>query len=308
VRSSSERRFDSAARARSDRGAASDAAVSVWVNGERRDPASAHVSARDRGLTLADGLFETLRVRRGQVFRLERHLARLRDGLFALGIPVPAELRAWLRRAVEEAATQDCAVRLTVTRGIGAAGLAPPPDPAPTVIVTVSPMPVPPFTSETGLSAHVASGRRNERAMTAGFKTLAYTDAVLALIEARRTGADEALFLDTESHLSEATASNLFVWTGQALLTPPLSCAALPGVTRAAVLEIASGLGLEVSDRPFGLERLQDAAEAFLTSSLRGIAPLVRVDGRSIGSGAPGEVTQRISAAYAALVERECAP
>jgi branched-chain amino acid aminotransferase len=278
----------------------------VWVNGERCDSSSPHVSARDRGLTLADGLFETMRVRRGQVFRLDRHLARLRDGLFALGIPASPQLRAWLHFAVDDAAAEDCAIRLTVTRGIGAAGLAPPPEAAPTVIVTVSPMPPRPSPSETGLHAHVASGRRNERSMSAGLKTLAYTDAVMALCEARRTGADEALFLDTEEHLSEATASNLFVWTGQALLTPPLSCAALPGVTRAAVLEIASGLGLEVSDRPFGLERLQDAAEAFLTSSIRGVAPLVRVDGRPVGSGAPGEVTQRVSAAYAALVEREC--
>jgi aminodeoxychorismate lyase len=281
--------------------------VSVWVNGERRDSGSPHISARDRGLTLADGLFETMRMRRRQVFRIDRHLARLRDGLFTLGIPVPAELRSWVRRAAAAAPEEDCAIRLTVTRGVGAAGLSPPPDPVPTVIVTVGPMPArPPSLDESGLHAHVASGRRNERAMTAGLKTLAYTDAVLALLEARRTGAAEAMFLDTEGHLSEATASNLFVWTGEALLTPPVSCGALPGVTRAAVLEIASGLGLPVSDRPFALERLQGATEAFLTSSLRGIAPLVRIDGRPIGSGSPGDVTRHISTAYTALVDREC--
>jgi branched-chain amino acid aminotransferase len=280
----------------------------VWVNGEPRDPAAWHVSAQDRGFTLSDGLFETMRVRRGRVFRVERHLARLRDGLLALGIPAPSQLRTWLSRAVDEAVAEDSALRLTVTRGLGASGLAPSANVTPTVIVSVSPMPVfPPSTYEAGLHAHLASGRRNERAMTAGMKTLAYTDAVMALLEARRTGADEALFLDTEEHLSEASASNLFVWTGETLLTPPLSCAALPGVTRAAILELASVLRLDVSDRPFGLEHLQAAPEAFLTSSLRGVAPLVRLDGRPIGSGVPGPVTRRVSDAYAALIERECA-
>jgi branched-chain amino acid aminotransferase len=201
----------------------------------------------------------------------------------------------------------DGAVRLTVTRGIGAGGLPPPPAVRPTVIVTVSGMPAfPPALHEEGLSAHVVSGRRNERAMTVGLKTLAYTDSVAALLEAQRVGADEALFLDTDDHLSEATASNLFLWTGAMLLTPPVSCGALPGITRATLLELAYGLGLEVSDRAFGLGELLGGAEAFLSSSLRGVVPLVRVNGQPIGAGVPGEVTRRITEAYNALVEREC--
>ena len=109
---------------------------------------------------------------------------------------------------------------------------------------------MPVFASSTydkGLAVHVASGCRNERSMTAGLKTLAYTDAVAGLLEARRAGADEALFLDTEGHCSEATASNLFVWTGSLLLTPPISCGVLPGITREAVLELAQAQGLDSS-------------------------------------------------------------
>ena len=118
--------------------------------------------------------------------------------------------------------------------------------PRPTVIVAVNPLPVfPAAIYDAGLTAHVASGRRNERAMTAGLKTLAYTDAVAALLEARRAGADEALFLDTEGHCSEATSSNLFVVDRRrTLVTPPVSCGALPGITRAAVLELARALGM----------------------------------------------------------------
>lgn len=281
--------------------------VGVWMNGERCDPAARHVSGRDRGFTLADGVFETMRVSGARVFRLERHLNRLTHALLALRIEAPAQLRDWVLRAVEESQLTDGTIRLTVTRGVGPAGLTPAPDSTPTVLVVAGPMPAfPPSTYTAGLSAHLVSGRRNERAMTAGLKTLAYTDAIAGLLEAQRAGADEALFLDTGDHLSEASASNLFVWNGRTLVTPPLSCGALPGVTRAAVLELAYGLRLDVSDEAFGMDVLSTASEAFLTSSLRGVAPLVRVDGRPIGEGVPGPTTIRIAEAYAALVSREC--
>ena len=100
----------------------------------------------------------------------------------------------------------------------------------------------------------MASGRRNEHAITAGLKTVAYTDAILALIEARRAGADEVLFLDTAGHCSEASASNLFAVIGGTLATPPTSCAALPGITRGAVIEMAAELGVTMDERPFGLD------------------------------------------------------
>jgi branched-chain amino acid aminotransferase len=277
------------------------------VNGEPRTSGDAHVSARDRGFTLADGLFETMRIRQGRAFRLDHHLARLGRGLLALHILSPAGMREWVLGAIETAGPgEEASLRLTVTRGIGAGGLAPVAA-QPTVVITISPMPVfPDRIYESGLAAHVASGRRNERAMTTGLKTLAYVDSVAGFLEAQRAGADEALFLDTDGHCSEATASNLFVWTGSLLLTPPMSCGALPGITRASVLELASGLGLDTSDRPVTLEQTVEAEEAFLSSSLRGVAPLVRIGGRAIGAGSPGPVTRRLAAAYAALVAREC--
>jgi branched-chain amino acid aminotransferase len=280
---------------------------SVWVNGEPQPAGAVHVSARDRGFTLADGLFETMLVRNGRVFRLEEHLARLGRGLQVLQIPMDSQTREWVRLAVESASSPDASLRLTVTRGVGRGGVAPPADTTPTTVITIGAMPaVPSSLYESGLNAHVASGRRNERSMTSGLKTLAYVDAIAAFLEAQRLGADEAIFLDTDGHCSEATASNLFVWTGRTLLTPPLSCGALPGITRAAVLELAPGLGLPVSEQPFDLEPLLAAQEVFLTSSLRGIAPVVRVGDRPIGPGTPGSVTGRLRAAYDALVEREC--
>jgi branched-chain amino acid aminotransferase len=278
------------------------------VNGER----NASVSVHDRGVTLADGVFETMHVRRGTPFRLDRHLARLRRGLVALEIPDPPALDDWLRGAVSSESTQavsegDVSLRVTVTRGVGPSGVGVPAVVHPTVIVTLSAMPVfAPSTYDKGLTVHVASGRRNERSATAGLKTLAYIDAIAGLLEARRAGADEALFLDTENHCSEASASNLFVWTGSLLLTPPLSCGVLPGVTREAVLELARVQGLDTVERAFGLEELRAGAEAFLTSSLRGLAPVVRVGADTIGRGTPGPITTRLATEYRTLVDREC--
>jgi branched-chain amino acid aminotransferase len=279
----------------------------VWVNGARQPPDGFHLSSRDRGLTLGDGIFETMRVYGGTVFRLDRHLARLAQGMAALEIPAPPGLHGWLREAVRAAGRRDASVRLTVTRGVGPAGIPPPDDPHPTVIVAVNPLPLfPAAIYEVGLTAQVVSGRRNERAMTAGVKTLGYADGVAAWLEARRAGADEGLFLDIEGHCSEATSSNLFVWTSRStLVTPPVSCGALPGVTRDAVLEIARARGMPCSEQAFRLDELLAAHEAFLTSSVRGIVPLVRVNRQPIGSGSPGSVTRELGAAYSALVVRE---
>jgi branched-chain amino acid aminotransferase len=202
----------------------------------------------------------------------------------------------------------EAAIRVTVTRGAGAAGVTPPAAVSPTTIVAAGPLPdFPASVYEEGISAHVASGRFNHRGMTSGLKTIAYTDAIVAMLEARRNGADEALFLDGDSHCCEATSSNLFVWTGRALMTPPLSCGVLPGITRGAVIELAQELGLPVEEDAFGLDQLLASPEMFLTSSLRGLAPVVRVGAVAIGSGTPGVVTNRLRDAYHALVVRECA-
>jgi branched-chain amino acid aminotransferase len=279
----------------------------VFVNGRQVPPDGAHVSARDRGLTLADGLFETMRARGGVVFRLDRHLSRLFDGLRVMGIPEPSALKQTVAQAVSAAGAADQSIRLTVTRGPGPGGLTPPLNPTPTVIVVVNPMPSFPGTIYTsGLRAIISSGRRNTRSLSVGLKTLAYTDAVLAWVEAQRSGADDAILLDEDGHCSEATASNLFMYRDNVLLTPPLTCAALPGITRASVLELAAVAGVRTAERAFDPSELSLAQEAFLTSSLRGVAPVSSLDGRPIGNGNVGPVTTRLIAAYKALVDLEC--
>jgi len=285
----------------------------IWVNGHRMPADAPHLSALDRGFTLADGVFETMRVYDGRVFRFDAHIRRLRHAASALGIPLPTDIADVVTHAVVEAnasGLREATVRLTVSRGVGSPGLAPPSSPEPTIVVAIAPPPA--FSPEiyaNGITVHVVSGRRNERAMTAGLKTIAFTDSVAALAGARAAGADDAIFLDTEGHVSEATSSNVFISAAAGatvLVTPPLSCGALPGITRAAVIELASVLGLDVEMRPIEYDEFLASSEVFLTSSLRAIAPAVRIDGRSVGDGKPGSLTRRAMEAYAALVSREC--
>ena len=284
----------------------------IWIDGRRMPADAPHLSALDRGFTLADGLFETMLVHRGVAFRLDAHLGRLRGAAVVLGIPLRADVGDVVAAAVAEASAaglREASVRVSVSRGVGAPGVAPPASAEPTVVIVVSEAPCfPASVYDEGITALVASGRRNELAMTAGLKTLAYTDAVVALAVARAEGADDALFLDTEGHLSEGTSSNAFLAADGALVTPPLSCGALPGITRAAVIELARELGVAVEERPIAPGEIAGADELFLTSSLRGIAPVVAVDRRPVGSGSPGPLTRRLMVAYAELLHRECGP
>jgi branched-chain amino acid aminotransferase len=287
----------------------------LWVNGRPADPQAPHLSPLDRGFTLADGLFETMRALGGVVFRLRAHMDRLRAGAAALAIELPLDVErhvADAARAAHAAGCGDAALRLTVSRGPGPGGLAILPGATPTVTLVALPSPrFPARAHERGLAVAIASGRRNERAMSAGLKTLGYTDSVMALAEARARGADDALLLDTEEHLSEGAASNLFLVLGKTLATPPLSCGALPGVTRATVLELAASLGVPTVERRLTRRELHAAREVFLTSTLRGIAPVTHVigaggDEQPVGDGSPGPVTRRVREAYAELLRREC--
>ena len=278
-----------------------------WLNGVQRSAEEPLLSPLDRGFTLADGLFETMRASNGTAFRLDAHLDRLCIGARLLGIPLPPGIRDHVAAAVRIAFTSGYAhasVRLTVTRGPAPPGLAPPPHPAPTFVLAISPLSPP--VAPKPIVATMASARRNEYALTAGVKSLSYTESVVALAQAKSAGADDAIFLDTAGHVSEATASNLFAVIDDVLVTPPLSCGVLPGITRAIVLELAPTLGMNAVEREIAEPELALASEIFLTSSIREIAPVSRIATTAIGTGRIGVVTQKLIDAYAALVREEC--
>jgi branched-chain amino acid aminotransferase len=285
----------------------------VWVNGRRIGADEPAISALDRGFTLADGVFETIRVYGGAPFMFAQHLARLARGAATLHIDVPSAFVDYISAALGHARGSglvEAALRVTLTRGVGdAPGLAPPPASdtrGATFVVTLHEAPV--FPAELrarGITARVASMRRNEYSPLSDCKTLSFTDAIAALAEARAGGADDAILLDTRGHVSEASASNVFVVSDDALVTPPRSCGVLPGITRNVVMEIADSLGIAVEERALELDELRMADEAFLTSTLREIAPLVAIDGSAIGGGAPGGLTQVIMREYASYVQQD---
>ncbi len=275
-----------------------------WVNGLPADPDAPALSVTDRGFTLADGCFETMRAYHGVIFCLDAHMERLSVTAARLGIPVPPHLEQTVAAATRalRAARADASVRLTVSRGAGA-GVAAPPGLVPTTVLLIARLPVVPVAlATTGLTTRIASGRRNEYAPSAGLKTLSYTDTVLALAEAQAHGADDALFLDTAGHLCEGTSSNLFLVANGAVRTPPRSCGILPGITRQTVLGVLESLGIPAEETPISPAELDAADEVFLTSSLREIAPVTRIGGRPVGSGWPGPLIGRVRAAYHELV------
>lgn len=280
----------------------------VSVNGRLTAAADATISPLDRGFTLGDGIFETLRVTEGVAWYLDRHLARLNDGAARLGIPIPQELLQWTTEIV--AATLDDAsgdgmngfvLRITLSRGVASRhGIAVERDVPPTVVLATLPLPVVPADlANRGIRAQLSPFRRDPRARTTGVKTTNYLDSILALQDAVTAGFDDSVCLDTRGFVAEASASNLFIWAGEKLVTPTLGCGIIPGITRAIVLEIAGRLGDRVVEREFMLDALTGADEAFLTSSVRGIVPLISVDAHRIGNGTPGARTARLIAAYA---------
>lgn len=268
------------------------------INGELVPHAGPHLSARDRGFLLGDGLFETLRVRRGQVVRWADHLARLRNGAGTLDLPLAwtdDALAASVRQTLTAGGLTEAVVRLTISRGISPArGLLPPAHPSPTLVVDAAPFEgYSADLSARGMRGIVSRILRNERSPLAQIKSLNYLENVLARQEAARQGADEALMLNTIGNLAGASAANLFVVRAGRIITPTRGCGALPGTVRQALL---TGLSGQVIEQPLTVVDVATGDEAFLTNALLGVMPLTALDDHPIGTGLPGAVTRAVAA------------
>lgn len=276
----------------------------VWLDGALLDPADARVPVSDHGLTVGDGVFETLRTApepggdRWLPFAVTRHLRRLRRSLAGLGLELDRsddELHDAMH-AVARHIEGPGRVRLTVTGGPGPLGSARSGKPL-TVFVAGSEIDGWPETGE----AVTVPWVRNERSAVAGLKTTSYAENVVALARAKDQGASEAIFANTAGHLCEGTGSNVFVVLDGRLATPPLSSGCLAGITRELVCEVA-----DVVEEDLTLSVLGDADEVFLTSSTRDVQGQHRVDGRTFQ--APGPVTAEVARTFAELVAREIDP
>jgi branched-chain amino acid aminotransferase len=290
----------------------------VWVDGRLLPADGPHLSVFDRGFQLGDGIFETLRARGGHPTELAEHIARLRRSANGLDIALPDDIDAQLAVGIAQllaadgfdTPTGDASLRITVSRGVfRGRGLLPPDEVVrPTIAIQAWPVvPIPAGHLERGLHLVASAVSRDPANPLATLKTVSRADYVYARLEARRAGADDALFLTVDGHLSEATTSNLFLVRLAddgvlELATPSLACAILPGTTRSWLLEWGGRVGLRPVEGLLVPADLAAAEEAFLSSSVAGILPVTSFEGTAIGDGTPGPWTRRARADREAMI------
>jgi branched-chain amino acid aminotransferase len=256
----------------------------IHLNGRLLDASEARIDPADRGLLLADGLFETLRAYGGHAFCLDAHLARLAAGAMLLGLAAPpvAETAAAVQETLMANALTEATIRITLTRGAGPRGLLPPAEMTPTLMIAAHPLP--PALPRT-MSASLASIRRNEHSPLAQLKSLAYLDNILALREAAAAGWEEAILLNTAGRIAGGSRSNLFLVLDGVVTTPPPSEGVLPGIARQTVLDLAAREGLPAREAALNLADPMRASEAFVTNSLLEVVPLTRLQDRALPEG-----------------------
>lgn len=282
--------------------------MKVHVNGKLVDQRDAKISVFDHGLLYGDGIFEGIRAYHGRVFKLREHIDRLFCSAKAILLTLPLSPAAMTRAVVETCRAnriRDGYIRLLVTRGEGTLGLNPNRCKRPSVIIIADKIQLyPEEYYENGLEIITVPTTRNlHSALNPAIKSLNYLNNILAKIEANNGGVEEAVMLNHEGFVAECTGDNLFIVKAGRLLTPPLSAGALHGITRQTVIELAQEMGIPVTEPNLTRYDLFNADECFLTGTGAEIIPVVRIDGRVIGTGKPGKLTRELEDRYHALTE-----
>ena len=285
----------------------------VYLNGELVPEEDARVSVYDHGLLYGDGAFEGIRVYSGKVFKLREHIVRLYRSAHAMMINLPIteeEMEQAILTALRTNGVMDGYVRITITRGVGL-GLDPRVCKTPTVIIMTDRLALyPEEMYNEGLQVVTVSTRvPPAQALEPRIKSLGkYVINIQAKIEANRVGAGEGLMLNTEGYVAEGTGDNIFLVRDGKLVTPPPYAGILEGITRNVVMGLARDMGIPVEERLFTLFDVYVADECFLTGTAAEVIPVVKVDGRTIGTGRPGEMTNRLIEAFRTLTRAEGVP
>lgn len=272
--------------------------MKIYLNGKFVDKEDAKISVFDHGLLYGDGVFEGIRLYSGCVFKLDEHLERLEFSAKAILLDLPMS-RAELAEAVCECCRQndlrDGYVRLVVTRGPGHLGLSPDGcGPAGVIIIADDIQLYPEELYVSGLKIITVPTRRiNAAALPPAVKSLNYLNNILAKIEAKKVGFQEALMLNDKGEIAECTGDNVFVYSKGVLYTPPLDSGSLRGITRGTVMDIAEEQGVALREQALTRYDLWTAEECFLTGTAAEVIPCVEVDHRAVGSGQPGEITKQ---------------
>lgn len=260
------------------------------------------VPINDRGFMYGDGLFETMRVSDGRPFRLAEHLERLTRGADFLKIKcpfTPGEMQKFTGQLIEKNQMPDAILRVVLTRGPGERGYTPRPGGHPTVAMTLHPVAT--SCRPVRWKLVTASYRILATDPLASFKTLNKLTHILARSEAVEKGADEALLLNTNGEVAKAASGNLFWVTRGRVCTVPAGRGALPGITRAVVLEICQTLRLPTDQCIIKPEALRKAEGIFITQSVFGIVPITTLDGEPV---TPSPLVDQIRHAYCDMLTR----
>jgi len=287
--------------------------MKIFIDGKLCSERDAKISVFDHGLLYGDGVFEGIRAYNGRVFKLKEHIDRLFYSAKAILLNIPmshAEICKATIATIRANKLRDCYVRLIVTRGVGTLGLNPRSCKKPSVIIIAGKIQVyPPELYARGMEIVTVPTVRNlHSAVNPAIKSLNYLNNILAKIEANNAGVEEAVMLNAEGFVAECTADNLFIIKNGALLTPPLSAGALYGVTRGTVMELAEQQGIKVSETNLTRYDLFCADECFLTGTGAEIMPVIKIDGRVIGTGKPGKLSKKLIEEYHALTRASGEP
>lgn len=281
--------------------------LTIYLDGEFVPQSEAKVSVFDHGLLYGDGIFEGIRFYNGRVFRLEEHHDRLWDSARSICLDIPVskqEMTEALLETIRRNGLRDGYIRQIVTRGIGNLGLNPVGCKRPSIIIIATSIALYPEEAyRNGLSIVTCATRRSGPAtLNPAVKSLNYLNNVMARIEANLAGADEALMLNDAGNIAECTADNVFIIKKGQIFTPPISAGALRGITRAVVFEIAAELGIRITETDISRHDVFVADECFLTGTAAEVIPVIKADGRTVGTGKPGSITSRMIARFRELV------
>ncbi len=284
--------------------------MKVYLDGEFVEEDEAKISVFDHGLLYGDGIFEGIRLYEGCVFKLDEHLERLEYSAKAIMLTLP-----WTREELAHVVCETCRVnglsngyiRLVVTRGKGSLGLSPKTCPMPTLIIIADNLRLYPNEYyEEGLKIiTVPTQRLGVAALNPGIKSLNYLNNIMAKMEADQHGFVEALMLNDQGYVAECTGDNVFILQKGKLITPPFASGALKGITRGVVMDIAEKLGVPFMEQNVTRYDVWIADECFLTGSAAEVIPVVEVDGRTIGTGKPGKITESFLESFRSIVAKE---
>ncbi len=287
--------------------------MKIYLNGKLVPEKDAKVSVFDHGLLYGDGVFEGIRTYNGRVFMLEEHVARLYRSAKAIALEIPMTQKAMVQAVANTCKanrTMDGYVRLVVTRGVGTLGLNPYVCKKPQVIIIAANIQLyPKELYRDGLSiVTVGTIRNHTESINPCIKSLNYLNNILAKIEAINAGVMEAIMLNAQGFVAEATGDNVFAVCGQKLLTPPTWAGTLEGITRNVVMDIARANGFDVREAMLTRYDLYNADEVFLTGTAAEVIGVVNIDRRRIGDGKPGVATRKLAALFHDLAARTGVP